>query len=118
MGKRMYPQAIAYLEKAMTMTGGAPPAATLLAHARALAGDPSTSRRLIQEFSGRKDVTPIFLAALYLDVRDNDHAFEYLDKAVQERSFASDWINVNPGLDSLHSDARWATLLRKMNLPN
>ena len=81
--KGMYPQAIAYLEKAMTMTSGAPPVATLLAHARTLAGDPSTARRLIQEYTGRQDITPIFLAALYLDVGDKDHAFEYLDKAVQ-----------------------------------
>jgi tetratricopeptide (TPR) repeat protein len=116
--KGMYPQAIAYIEKAMTMTGGKPPAATLLAHAQTLAGDPSTATRLIQEYTGRQDVSPIFLAALCMDVGDKDHAFEYLDKAVEERSFASDWINVNPGLDSLHSDPRWAKLVRKMNLPN
>ena len=116
--KGMYPQAIAYLEKAMTMTSGAPPAATLLAHARTLAGDPSSSKRLIQEYTRRRDISPIFLAAMYMDVGDKDHAFEYLDKAVQARSFASDWINVNPALDSLHSDPRWAALKRKMNLPN
>jgi tetratricopeptide (TPR) repeat protein len=114
----MYPQAIAYLEKATTLTRGAPPAATLLADVRALAGDPNSAMRLIEEYTGRRDITPIFLAALYMDVGDNDHAFEYLDKAVEERSFASDWISVNPGLYSLHSDPRWAKLLRKMNLPN
>ena len=97
-GKKMYPEAIAYLEKAVTMTSGAPPAATLLAHARALAGDPTSAKRLIQEYTGRADITPIFLAALYMDVGDHDRAFEYLDKAVEQRSFASDWINVNPEL--------------------
>ena len=58
------------------------------------------------------------LAALYMDVEDKDRAFENLEKAVQERSFASERIKVNPGLDGLHSDPRWATLIRKMNLPN
>jgi len=117
-GQGRYPQAIGYLEKAMTMTKGAPPVATLLAHARTLAGDSLAAKRLIQEFTGRKDVTPIMLAALYLDVRDKDRAFEYLNKAVQERSFASDWININPALEGLHSDPRWAALVRQMNLPN
>ena len=118
MGKGMYPQAIAYLEKAMTMTGGAPSVATLLAHAQALAGNPGTAMRLIQEYTRRQDITPIFLAALYMDVGDKNHAFEYLNKAVEERSFASDWINVNPALDSLHSDPRWADLIRQMKLSN
>jgi TolB-like protein/Flp pilus assembly protein TadD len=116
--KRMYPQAIAYLETAMKMTGGAPPVATLLAHAQAAAGDSSGARRLLQEFTARPDITPIMLAVLYLDVAEKDHAFEYLDKAVEERSFASDWMNVNPMLDSLHSDPRWAGLVRRMKLSN
>ena len=117
-GKRMYPQAIAYLEKAVTIGGDAAPVATLLAHAQSLAGNSTSTKRLIQEFTGRRDISPIFLASLYIDIGDKLHAFEYLDKAVQERSFASDWIGVNPGLDSLHSDPRWAALKRKMNLPN
>ena len=117
-GKGMYPQAITYLEKAMTMTGGTPPVATLLAHARALAGNLTAAKRLIGEYTERRDITPLMLASLYIDVGDRDHAFEYLDKAIQERSYASDWISVNPGLDSLHSDPRWAALKRKMNLPN
>ena len=116
--KGMYPQAISYLDKAMTMTNGAPPAATLLAHARALAGDPRMAKRLIQEFARRPDVAPSMLAALYLDAGDKDRAFEYLYRAIQERSFASDWINVNPALDILHSDPRWAPLIREMNLSN
>ena len=117
-GKSMYPQALASVDKLMTMTHGAPPAATLQAHIRALAGDPGAARRLIQEFAGRPDVTPIFRAALYMDIGDKDHAFEYLERAVEERSFASDWINVNPGLDSLRSDPRWAKLRRKMKIPD
>ena len=117
-GKRMYSQATSYLEKAVTITGGAPPAATLLAHARTLAGDRSAAEHLIQEYSGRDDITPMMLAGLYLDVGDKSQAFEYLDKAVQQRSFASDWINVNPALDTLHSDPRWPALIYKMNLPN
>jgi tetratricopeptide (TPR) repeat protein len=116
--KGMYPQAIAILEKAMSLTAAAPPLATILAHARSLAGDQNTAKRLIQEYTGRRDITPIFLAALYMDVGDKDHAFEYLTRAVEARSFATDWINVNPGLDSLRSDPRWAVLKQKMNLPN
>ena len=117
-GEGRYAEAITTLEKAMAMTSGAPPAATLLAHVRALAGDASASRRLIQEYATRTDVSPMMLVAIYLDVGDKDKIFELLNRAVDERSFASDWINVNPGLDGLRGDPRWVSLLRKMNLPN
>ena len=116
--KGMYPQAIAVLEKAMTLTSGAPPVATLLAHARSRGGDLDAAKRLLQEFTGRPDITPIFLAALHTDARDADHAFDDLNRAVEARSFGSDWIAVNPELDSLHRDPRWNALLRKMNLRN
>jgi hypothetical protein len=100
----------------MTMTGGAPPVASLLAHARTLAGDPNAAGRLLQEYTGRGDITPIMLAALSMDAGDKGRAFEYLSQAVEARSFGADWIKVNPGLDSLHSDPRWIAILRKMNL--
>jgi TolB-like protein/Flp pilus assembly protein TadD len=115
--KGMYPQAIAAMETAVRLSGGSPPFAGLLAYARALGGDRNAVPRLLREYSGQK-VTPVVLALLNVAAGDTDHAFEWLDRAVEERSFASETIAVHPVLDRLHSDPRWAALLRKMNLPN
>jgi len=116
MKKGMYPQAIDVMEKAMSLTGGAPPVAALLTSIRALAGDRNAVTRLLQEYDGR-DVTPVVRALLYHVNGDRDRTFEWLDKAVEQRSFASDTIGIHPMLDNLHSDPRWKALLRKMNLP-
>jgi TolB-like protein len=117
MAKGMYPQAIAAIEKAVALTGGPPPVAGLLAAARALAGDRNAVPRLVQEYSGR-EVTPVVLAFLYQIAGDKDRAFEWLNRAVGQRSFASETIGVHPVLDSLHTDPRWAALLHHMNLRN
>jgi Flp pilus assembly protein TadD len=114
-GKREYPEAISVLEKAVKLTGGSPPFAGILAYVRALAGDRDAATRLLQEYTGR-EVTPVVRALLYVVTGDRDHAFEWLDRAVERRSFASDMIAVHPALDGIRSDPRWGSLLRKMNL--
>jgi Flp pilus assembly protein TadD len=114
-GKREYPEAISVLEKAVKLTGGSPPFAGILAYVRALAGDRDAATRLLQEYTGR-EVTPVVRALLYVVTGDRDHAFEWLDRAVERRSFASDMIAVHPALDGIRSDPRWGSLLSKMNL--
>jgi tetratricopeptide (TPR) repeat protein len=116
--KKLYPEAVVVLEKAMAMTGNAPPAASILAYARAQAGNPAEARQRIADYTRGPDVSPVMLALLYVGVGDRDRAFRCLDRAVEQRTFASDSINVNPLLDSYHSDPRWAALVRKMNLSN
>jgi TolB-like protein/tetratricopeptide (TPR) repeat protein len=116
--KGMYPEAIEILEKAMKLTAGAPPVATLLAHAHARAGHTSPAGQLLDHFSKRKGINPLLFGLLYMDTGDNDRAFEWLDRAVAQRSQFSDELKVEPMFEPLHSDPRWALLLRKMNLSN
>lgn len=116
--KGMHREAIAVLETLMKLTGGAPPAAALLAHAHAGEGDRSEARRRLDEFKKRKDVTPILFALLSVDVGDKTGAFEWFAKGVEQRSMFIDEVKVEPMYDSLHSDPRFATLLKKMNLAN
>ena len=53
-----------------------------------------------------------------MELGDNDRAFQWFDKAIEARSLFSNEIKVEPMYDSLHSDPRFAALLKKMNLPN
>jgi serine/threonine protein kinase/Tfp pilus assembly protein PilF len=62
-------------------------------------------------------VPPFVFAELYARLGDKDRAFENLEKAFAERGHNLAFIKVEPGLDSIRSDLRYAELLRRMGLP-
>src|SRR5215467_8410369 len=57
------------------------------------------------------------IATVYAGLVDRDKAFEWLEKAYDERSPGLTWLKVEPMLDSIRSDPRYADLLRRMGLP-
>jgi hypothetical protein len=54
----------------------------------------------------------VYLVAL----GDKYEVFRKLEKAVEEHQVLTP-LNVEPPLESLHSDPRWEALLRRMNFP-
>ena len=56
------------------------------------------------------------LATTYAALGDKDEAFRLLFQVTEERD-GLNYVKTDPRLDSLHSDPRWHTLLRRMNLP-
>ena len=54
------------------------------------------------------------LACYYAKLVDKDNAFASLEKAYQERSFQMAILNVEPQLDSLRDDPRFADLVRRV----
>ena len=116
--KGKHPEAIEVLEKAMKLTGGAPPIATLVAHSQAQAGDPALARKLVADFQHRPDINPLLLGLLSMDSGDKDKAFQWLEHAVEKRSRFSQELKVEPMYRPLHTDPRWNLLLRKMNFAN
>jgi tetratricopeptide (TPR) repeat protein len=61
-------------------------------------------------------VPPFDFADLYARLGDKDRAFENLEKAYAERGHNLAFIKVEPGLDSIRSDPRYAELLGRMGL--
>jgi TolB-like protein/DNA-binding winged helix-turn-helix (wHTH) protein/Tfp pilus assembly protein PilF len=53
----------------------------------------------------------------YLELGDRDHAFEMLNRAVDQHCYWMSWTQADPRLDPVHNDPRFAQLLRRMNLP-
>jgi hypothetical protein len=57
---------------------------------------------------------PFFIALIYAGLGDKDQAFAWLDKAYAERSVWMAWLKVDPKLDSLRADPRFAHLTRRI----
>ena len=55
------------------------------------------------------------LACLHAKIGNIDKALEYLEKAYSERSFKIAILKVEPQLDSLRNDRRFADLVRRVD---
>ena len=70
----------------------------------------------LQELSRRRYVSAYNIAVLYAGLGQKDEAFHWLEKIDEDRSEWFAAVNVDPRLDSLHSDPRFADLLRSVGL--
>jgi DNA-binding winged helix-turn-helix (wHTH) protein/tetratricopeptide (TPR) repeat protein len=57
---------------------------------------------------------PFDVACLYATIGDKDKAFEFLQKAYQEHNYRISVLQVEPQLDPLRDDARYADLVRRV----
>ena len=70
------------------------------------------------EDSRTKVVSPYLLATAYAGLGDSDKAFEWLETALRERVNWMPYLKVDPEMDTLRSDPRFADLLRRVGLPH
>jgi tetratricopeptide (TPR) repeat protein len=66
----------------------------------------------------REYVDPGTLAFDYLQLGDKDHALEWLERAFREKSGSAQFLKVDLRWESLHSDPRFQSILRRMNFPS
>jgi serine/threonine-protein kinase len=64
------------------------------------------------------NVWPQVRAHLYARLGDRDQTFSWLEKAYAEREFRMFILKADPVFDYLHSDPRFADLLRRIGLPS
>jgi tetratricopeptide (TPR) repeat protein len=121
----MYVEAIAEYQKGMSLSGDSDLAAALEQDYKA-SGFREAKRAMLQkslqkmrEASKRKRVPPLPFAFIYQELGEKEQAFEWLEKAYEERSSAL--VHLGDGLvctcDALRSDQRFADLLRRIGLP-
>jgi serine/threonine protein kinase/Tfp pilus assembly protein PilF len=118
--KGRYAEAIAAFQKAVTLFPGARsiPEAEL-AHAYAVSGNREQAQKIIaelQELAKSKYVTSYQIAAIYAGLGEKDQAFAWMQKAYDERSEGLVNLKVDPRLDNLRSDPRFADLMRRVGL--
>ena len=116
--KSMFAEAIASLEKAVALSKS-PSFVAWLASAYAMSGNTVQARKLLRELMDlqkQRYVSPAAIAQLYISLGEKDRAFEWLEKAYQERSNFMAYLGVNPAVDPLRSDPRFQDLLRRIGL--
>jgi serine/threonine protein kinase/tetratricopeptide (TPR) repeat protein len=112
------PEAVAELQKAKQLSGGISETWSGLGVAYAAQGEKTEARKILEKLKTQADlyVPSENIAALYANLGEKDQAFEYLQKGYEEGSIYMIFIKVDPELDPLRSDHRFAELLRKMGL--
>ena len=63
-------------------------------------------------------MSPYSVALVHAGLGDRDQAFAWLDKAYTERSDYMPYLSLEPMLDGLRSDRRFAALVRRVGLPS
>jgi serine/threonine protein kinase/tetratricopeptide (TPR) repeat protein len=72
---------------------------------------------LTMEDMKQEQVNPQIVASIYARLNDKEHAFQWLEKAYEEREDIA-YINVDPAFDGLRSEPRWTDLMRRIGLPS
>ncbi len=90
-----------------------------LAYALAATGQRGTAKGILDALltaPQRSYLPPVPMAKAYVALHDWDAAFRWLERGFSERAAQMRTIKVSPAFDPLHSDRRWAPLLRRIGL--
>ncbi len=116
--KGMYKEAVSTLRRAVELNAD-PIARATLAQSLALSGQRAEAMKLLEELkadSTHSYIPNYFLATAYLALGDRDTALALLEKDADERCVYLQWMAVDPELDGLRNDPRFAALLQKVGV--
>jgi serine/threonine-protein kinase len=110
-------ESINALNQAVILTGGGLTYEAHLGYAYALAGKHEEARQVLndlEEITKEKYVSAYYFAIIHLGLGEQEQTFQWLERAVEERSGFLAFINVEPMFDPLRADARFSELLKRM----
>jgi len=117
--KGMHAQARAAFQKILAVAPDDPAVLSLMGHEYAVSGDKARAENIIAQLrrlSSSQYVPTIYVALVYTGLHDLDHAFEWLDKAYQERCEYLVYLPTEPLADPLRGDPRFPQLLHRLGL--
>lgn len=117
--KGMHEQAAAEFQKAVTLSGDNPVYLAALGHAYAIGGNKVAATKVHKELEKQSKVRyvpPYWMATLYAGLGEKDLAFRWLEKAYEERSGGMIWLSVDPRMDSLRTDPRFAAMMQRVGI--
>jgi hypothetical protein len=92
-----------------------------IGHVYAVSGDKGNAEKVIvalKQESTHRYVNAYELALIYIGLGQNDQAFKLLEQAFSEHSDMLIYLKIDPRLDSIRSDSRFADLVRRVGIPN
>ena len=117
--KGMHPEARGAFQKIMAVAPNDPAVLSLIGHEYAVSGDTAQAAQTIaqlQQLATHTYVPAIYIALVYTGLYDLDHAFEWLDKAYDERCEYLVYLPSEPLADPLRADPRFTQLLHRLGL--
>jgi tetratricopeptide (TPR) repeat protein len=114
-----YAEAIAELRKALDLSEGGSNELAALADAYAVSHHASETGKLLEQLKERSRQTyvqPSLMASIYLGLGQKDQAFDWLQKAYEDRSAGLVYLKIDPAFDNIRSDPRFIDLLRRVGL--
>ncbi len=115
-------EAISEFEKAIELSNGDQDAVASLAHAYAATGRREEAKRILQRLEQKSKssyVSPYIIATIHASLGDKDRAFEFLERALQEKSLEISWhAKADLRIDSLRVDPRFKRFLQRAGMPN
>ena len=120
-GKKMYDDWFRDRQKTMVMAGADPRDREEINRAYARGGFPGARHWLVNRMASRSKnqfVSSYSISAIYAELGENERAFEWLEKAYEERDPCLVRMNVQPEFDGLRSDPRFGNLLHRLKLLN
>jgi len=119
-GKHQNDSALVVMRNADSLSGKLAFTRAALAHALAQSGHTAEARQILAELLNRSlrgYVSAYDIAIVYAGLHENDHAIEWLDKAMGERSMFVVHLSWDPRLDDLRKDPRFAELAKRLGVP-
>jgi len=114
-------EAIPEYQKAVELSKGDQDPTAALAHAYATVGKRAQAEQIVRELRRKSKtdyVSSYMIATIYSGLNDKDKAFEFLEKAYQERSGDLPYfLRADLRIDSLRSDPRFREIWNRVGLP-
>jgi len=110
-------EALAEFRKALDLSEGDTNELAALGHAYAAAHQEGEARKILDQLKERSQQTyvqPALIAVIYIALGDKNQAFDWLQKAYDDRSGWLVYVKVDPWADGVRSDARFTDLVRRV----
>ena len=115
-----YPEAVAEFRKALELSGGDTNELATLGYALAMSHQESEARTILQQLTERSRQTyvqPTWVAVIHIGLGEKDQAFDWLQKAYQDRSAWLVYLRVDPYFDPVRKDPRFIDLVGRIKFP-
>jgi serine/threonine protein kinase/tetratricopeptide (TPR) repeat protein len=119
--KPSLPEALAEFKKALQISEGDTNELAALGQAYAVAHQESEARKILDQLKERSQQTyvqPMWIAVIHVGLGEKDQAFDWMQKAYDDRSAWLVYLKVDPLFDPVRNDPRFADLLRRVGLTN